>query len=129
MPEESGTSTAVLADSSNLPVLAERTIQDSSDEEVTLRKAAPEAKETVAAGAEEERVEPMIHHPLPIAFKSKSEMYRARQRYTHMNVENLKTGKTESIVHDRKQPSSQAQLLKEQNLFSNISFHFKLVHL
>jgi len=108
MTEESGTSTAVLADSSNLPVLAERTIQDSSDEEVTLRKAAPEAKETVAAGAEEERVEPMIHHPLPIAFKSKSEMYRARQRYTHMNVENLKTGTTESIVHDRKQPSSQS---------------------
>ena len=127
MTEESGTSTAVLADSSNLPVLAERTIQDSSDEEVTLRKAAPEAKETVAA--EEERVEPMIHHPLPIAFKSKSEMYRARQRYTHMNVENLKTGTTESIVHDRKQPSSQAQLLKEQNLFSNISSQFKLVHL
>ena len=129
MTEESGTSTAVLADSSNLPVLAERTIQDSSDEEVTLRKAAPEAKETVAAGAEGERVEPMIHHPLPIAFKSKSEMYRARQRYTHMNVENLKTGTTESIVHDRKQPSSQAQLLKEQNLFSNISSQFKLVHL
>ena len=127
MTEESGTSTAVLADSSNIPVLAERTIQDSSDEEVTLRKAAPEAKETVAE--EEERVEPMIHHPLPIAFKSKSEMYRARQRYTHMNVENLKTGTTESIVHDRKQPSSQAQLLKEQNLFSNISSQFKLVHL
>ena len=128
MTEESGTSTAVLADSSNLPVLAERTIQDSSDEEVTLRKAAPEAKET-AAVAEGERVEPMIHHPLPIAFKSKSEMYRARQRYTHMNVENLKTGTTESIVHDRKQPSSQAQLLKEQNSFSNISSQFKLVHL
>ena len=127
MTEESGTSTAVLADSSNLPVLAERTIQDSSDEEVTLRKAAPEAKETVAA--EEERVEPMIHHPLPIAFKSKSEMYRARQRYTRMNVENLKTVTTESIVHDRKQPSSQAQLLKEKNLFSNISSQFKLVHL
>ena len=105
MTEESGTSTAVLADSSNLPALAQRTVQDSSDEEVTLRKAAPENKETAAA--EGERVEPMIHHPLPIAFKSKSEMYRARQRYTHMNVENLKTGKTESIVHDRKQMSSQ----------------------
>ena len=128
MTEESGTSTAVLADSSNLPALAQRTVQDSSDEEVTLRKAAPENKETVAA-AEGERVEPMIHHPLPIAFKSKSEMYRARQRYTHMNVENLKTGTTESIVHDRKQPSSQAQLLMEQNLFSNISSQFKLVHL
>ena len=118
MTEESGTSTAVLADSSNLPVLAERTIQDSSDEEVTLRKAAPKAKETVAAGVEEERVEPMIHLPLPIAFKSKSEVYRARQRFTHLNVENLKTAKTESIVHDRKRPSSSSQeeLFKEQKI-------------
>ena len=109
MTEDSGNSSAVLTDSTNLPI--KRPIQDSSDEEVTLKKVVPDKKE------EEEKVEPMIHLPLPIAFKSKSEVYRARQRLTHLNVENLKTAKTESVVHDRKRPASQAELFKEQKLF------------
>ena len=108
MTEDSGNSSAVLTDSTNLPI--KRPIQDSSDEEVTLKKVVPDKKEEERV---EERVEPMIHLPLPIAFKSKSEVYRARQRFTHLNVENLKTAKTESVVHDRKRPASQAELFKE----------------
>lgn len=102
---ESETSTAVLADSTNLPIKRPM-IQDSSDEEITLKRVVPDKKEETPA--EEEKVEPLIHLPLPIAFKSKSEVYRARQRFTHLNVENIKTAKTESVVHDRKRPSSQA---------------------
>lgn len=101
MAEDSETSTAVLSDSTNLPIKRPRPIHDSSDDEVTLKKVVPDKV------TEEERVEPMIHLPLPIAFKSKSEVYKARQRLTHLNVENLKTAKTESIVHDRKRPTSQ----------------------
>ena len=109
MEEDSETSTSVLTDSANRP-LKEPMLQDSSDEEVTLRNVVPE-KETSAA--EEERVEPMIHLPLPIAFKCKSEVYRARQRFTHLNMENLKTAKTESVLHDRRRPSSEVELPNE----------------
>ena len=80
MADDCGASTTMgLSDPTNLP--RNKRQEDSSNDGVT-------SKDIVAD--KEERVEPMIHLPLPNVFKSKSEVYRARQRFTPLEVENLR---------------------------------------
>ena len=59
----------------------EKRREDLSDDGVTSKNVISD---------KEERVEAMIHLPLPNAFKSKSDVFRAKQRFTPLQVENLR---------------------------------------